>query len=391
MKVLWYMNQADGVMPWVAQGRYDVSHERMRELAVTIDEAGFYGALAVGRGTTGAGSEGMLESASLIPLTHRMRFLVPIYPGVIPVALLAQYARQFDSLSQGRLLFNQVNGTDPILERYGVYLSKSERYALSEEYFEQFKRLYAEGNDGFEGHYLKFGKVPGNRTLITLNSQRQTPHTPVWGSGASPDGIRHAGKVLDAYLTYLHRPDKLGAQIQAARHEAARHGRRLQVGTLANIIVRETEQEAWDHAQHLLDATGAQAIAQQVDARLKFREFESGGIAAMHSDDPAVQARIEALRASQVPRARDLQFSSAMWSGPSLWAPIDLQARGWGDYLIGTPQQVADKMRELRDTLGIDIFILAGWPLKEEAERTARLLLPLLQLSHDAPTLAAAA
>lgn len=382
MQVLWYMNQADGPYPWKADGRYEPTAQHMRELAQVIDQAGYYGALAVGRGTTGAGSEGLIESASLIALTERMRFLVPIYPGVIPVTLLVQYARMFDALSGGRLLINQINGTDPILSRYGVDLPKRERYQLSAEYFEQFSRIYAGETDAYEGRYLKFGPVPGNRTLVTLKSPRQVPHPPIWGSGASAGGIAHAGKVLDAYLTYLHHPDKLAAQIAAAREAAAANGRTLRIGTLATVIVRETEQEAWAHAQWLLERTGAKALGEQIDARMKFREFEAGGFAAMRSEDAATQARIDRLRDGGVPEARELESSPQIWSGPSLWAPIDFEGRGWGDYLIGSAEQVARRMRDLQRTLGIDIFILAGWPLIDEAKRAAQLLLPLLDLDH---------
>lgn len=388
MKILWYINHADGPHPWYDDGRPTSSPEHIRALAQTIDRCGFYGALTVGPGTTGAGSEGWIESASLINLTTQMRFLIPIYPGIIPPTLLAQYARQFDALSNGRLIFNQVNGTDPILDRYGIRLPKNERYQLSTEYFAAFKRLYAGDEQAYEGKYFRYGAAPANRTTIRLSQESQRPRTPIWGSGASVPGISHAGKTLDAYLTYLHHPEKLALQIHGTRTAARENGRSITIGTLTNIILRDTEEEAWEHAQWLLDTTGAAGLARQIDTRLKFREFEAGGFTELRSPDPAIQARIESLRQGIVPRARDLEVSPQLWAGPSIWGPLDFEGRGWGVYLIGTAAQIAKRMKQLQHSLGIDIFILAGWPLTEEAERVAQQLLPLLELDHASSTIA---
>ena len=51
---------------------------------------------------------------------------------------------------------------------------------------------------------------------------------------------------------------------------------------------------------------------------------------------------------------------------------------------MGDPQTVAQRMREYAD-LGIDSFILSGYPHLEEAYRVKELLFPLLNLKHDDP------
>jgi alkanesulfonate monooxygenase len=387
-KILWYINHSDGPYPWKPEGRIPFSLQGMRDLAIAIDTAGFYGALAVGSGVVNAGSEALVETANFIPLTKTMRFLIPIYPGVTPPAQFAQQARQFDEWSGGRLLINQVNGTDPILLRNGIDVKHDERYTMSAEYFDIFKKIYAGDSSGHDGKYFKVGPAPAARVLIEdQHAPYQYPHTPVWGSGASPAGIEHAGKVLDSYMTYLHAPQKLGVQIRAARASAAKHGRSLRVGTLANIIVRETEDQAWAHAQWLLEQVGVAHLVSQIDARLKFREFQPDGFDGLSSEDPKIQARIDALRNGRLPDARDLESSPNIWAGPSIWSALDILDKGWGSYLVGSAEQVAKRMNELRDELGIDTFILAGWPLKAEAERVAKILLPLLDLDDSLPVL----
>jgi alkanesulfonate monooxygenase len=64
---------------------------------------------------------------------------------------------------------------------------------------------------------------------------------------------------------------------------------------------------------------------------------------------------------------------------PNLWAGIGLVRGGAGTALVGDPHQVAERMREYM-ALGIDRFILSGYPHLEECYRFAELVFPLLPL-----------
>ncbi len=66
---------------------------------------------------------------------------------------------------------------------------------------------------------------------------------------------------------------------------------------------------------------------------------------------------------------------------PNLWAGVGLVRGGAGTALVGDPETVATRIREYAD-LGIDTFILSGFPHLEEAYRVAELLFPLLGLSQ---------
>jgi alkanesulfonate monooxygenase len=66
---------------------------------------------------------------------------------------------------------------------------------------------------------------------------------------------------------------------------------------------------------------------------------------------------------------------------PNLWAGVGLVRGGAGTALVGDPEQVATRMREYQ-SLGIDSFILSGYPHLEEAYRFAELVMPLLPLAH---------
>lgn len=75
-------------------------------------------------------------------------------------------------------------------------------------------------------------------------------------------------------------------------------------------------------------------------------------------------------------KLRDLEVS------PNLWAGIALVTGGAGTALVGRPEIVADRLREYAD-LGIETFILSGYPHLEEAYRVAETLFPLLPIVEE--------
>ena len=69
---------------------------------------------------------------------------------------------------------------------------------------------------------------------------------------------------------------------------------------------------------------------------------------------------------------------------PNLWAGVGLVRGGAGTALVGDRETVAKRMLEYAD-LGIETFILSGYPHLEESYRAAELLFPLLPLSDSEP------
>src|SRR5437764_4755177 len=134
LKILWHLNPYDGPYPWNPDGMLPYDANCMRDTAIAADKAGYYGALTVGKNA-------FVEVSSFIPLTKNLRYLVPVYPGQYPPALLVQMAQTYDELSNGRLIFNQVNGTDLNLPQYGVFVRSDDRYEMSAEYWSIFKKL----------------------------------------------------------------------------------------------------------------------------------------------------------------------------------------------------------------------------------------------------------
>ncbi|MFX6544496.1 LLM class flavin-dependent oxidoreductase, partial [Acinetobacter baumannii] len=66
---------------------------------------------------------------------------------------------------------------------------------------------------------------------------------------------------------------------------------------------------------------------------------------------------------------------------PNLWAGVGLVRGGAGTALVGDPETVAARIKEYQE-IGVDTFIMSGYPHLEEAYRFAELVFPLLSLAH---------
>jgi alkanesulfonate monooxygenase len=374
VRIMWYINGTDGTVPWQREYRVTPSLSHLRSVASALDQLGFYGALSTAR-----------ETIALVGDTERLRFMIPEYPGVKPPALLAEEAQVFDHYSGGRLIFNQVNGADPVLARYGRFASKAERYGISEQYWQLVRSLYLDNADAFDGEHFQLGP----RYKPPIAGPRQRGGVPVWGTGASAEGIAHAAEVLDVYLSFLAETDLLAHTFGTMRDAAAAKGRSIPVGVLASVIVRDTDEEAWAHFEWQLSCTDPAEMARLADRNL--RSFGFGPLAEMSSVNPQVQARVDALRSGRVPGRAELEFAPGLAAGLTTWTsgepPFDIAGKGSGNYLIGSPETVAGLITELTARLDVDTWILSGWPLAAEAQRFARQVMPLLDVRPYEPPL----
>jgi alkanesulfonate monooxygenase len=180
---------------------------------------------------------------------------------------------------------------------------------------------------------------------------------PLYFGGSSDAGIAVAASHVDKYLTWGEPPSQVAEKIAKVRAAAARNGRTLTFGIRLHVIVRETSDEAWAAANALISHVDDKAVetAQQAFSRM----------------DSVGQQRMAALHGGRRDR---LEIS------PNLWAGVGLVRGGAGTALVGDPPTVANRIAEYQ-ALGIDTFIMSGYPHLEEAYRFAELVFPLLDRS----------
>ncbi|EPD38557.1 alkanesulfonate monooxygenase [Delftia acidovorans CCUG 274B] len=358
MQVFWFIpTHGDSRYLGTAEGARPLSHDYVKQVAIAADSLGYEGVLI----PTGRSCEDpWVVASSLIPVTRRLKFLVAVRPGLHQPSLAARMAASFDRLSGGRLLINLVTGGDRAeLEGDGVFLDHAQRYEQSAEFIRIWREILERSHEGgtldYEGQHLS---VKGAKLLFP---PLQKPYPPVYFGGSSEAAHDLAAEQVDAYLTWGEPPAEVAKKIADVREKAARHGRSVKFGIRLHVIVRETEDEAWADADRLISRLKDETVVQ---AQAAFARMDSEG-----------QRRMAALHAGGSHRTRaELEIS------PNLWAGVGLVRGGAGTALVGDAQTVADRIKEYAD-LGIDTFVLSGYPHLEEAYRFAELVFPLLPLS----------
>jgi alkanesulfonate monooxygenase len=347
MKFLWFIPTfGDGRYLASARGARDTNLGYVHQIAQAVDELGYYGALLPTGRTC---DDPWIVASALIPLTQRMRFLVAIRPGLMSPTISARMVATFDRYSAGRLLLNVVTGGDPVeLAGDGLHLKHEERYALTDEFLSIFRRVLAGKAVDHTGKYLDVHDAKLYRSGL------QKPYPEIWFGGSSTAGHQVAAEHVDVYLTWGEPPADVASKLAEVQALAAVRGRKLRFGLRVHVIVRETEKEAWAAAHDLIRYVTDESIAA---AQKSFARFDSVG-----------QKRMAKLHDG---RRESLEIS------PNLWAGVGLVRGGAGTALVGDPETVAARLQEYA-SLGIDTFILSGYPHLEEAYRVAELLFPLL-------------
>ena len=354
LNALWFIpTHGDGRYLGTTLGGRATDFDYLAQVARAADSLGYYGVLL----PTGRSCEdSWVVASALAPLTKDLRFLVAVRPGLSSPTLAARMTATLDRISNGRLLINIVTGGDPTENAAdGLFLDHDARYEVTREFLEIYRALLAGEHVDYAGKHLRV------EDAHLLFKPVQSPSPPIYFGGSSAAGIDVAAEHVDKYLTWGEPPAAVAAKIAQARAAAAARGRKISFGLRIHIIARETTQEAWAAADRLISHLSDESVAaaQKVFARL----------------DSVGQRRMSELHGG---RRDKLEVS------PNLWAGVGLARGGAGTALVGDGDTVAERLQEYAD-LGVDTFILSGYPHLEEAYRVAELVLPKLKLAHGRP------
>ena len=317
------------------------SWEHCRNIALTAEAGGFDNLLLPSGYALGIDS--VAFGASIAPLLKRMKLLLAVRCGEMWPPQLARQIATLDQMLGGRLTVNIISSDLP-----GETLASAPRYQRTLEYMELLNQLLSGQAVDYQGEFYKL-KLDAPRISKTLKRR-----VPLYFGGLSEDAREAAAKGCDVYLMW---PDTIGAVkeiVDDMTARAAKHGRRLKFGYRVHVVVRETEAEARDAASRLLS---------------KLDDAEGEAIRAKSLDSASYGVRRQAeLRAGA---------GHDGYAEDNLWTGIGRARSGCGAAIVGDPDQVLAKLNAYRE-MGMEAFILSGYPHAAEADLFARHVLPKL-------------
>jgi alkanesulfonate monooxygenase len=275
--------------------------------------------------------------------TDRIRLLVAMRCGELWVPQLARQIATLDRMSGGRLTVNVISSEMP-----GEALDGPARYRRTSETMAALRALLDGSPVNADGEFVRFDLEPPRITTVSGRCP------PLYFGGLSEEAREVAAEHADVYLMWPDTLDRIAEVIADLTARAARHGRRLRFGYRVHVVVRPTEAEARAAAERIVgaldDATGAAIRARSLDSASTGvrRQAELRGAAA---DDGFVEEH--------------------------LWTGIGRGRSGCGAAIVGDPDQVVAKLEAYR-ALGIEAFILSGYPHRDECRRVGEWVLPHL-------------
>jgi alkanesulfonate monooxygenase len=287
------------------------------------------------------GLDTVAMAAALARVTSRIKLLTAIRIGENHPPQLARQIATLQHLADGRVDINVISS-----DLAGETLASGPRYERTLEVMALLDDLASGRHTARHGSFYDL-QVAAPRIATG-------PRPPFYFGGLSPEARDVAARAADVYLMWPDTMDQVAAVIADLRARAAAYGRTLRFGYRVHVIVRETAAAARAAAAHLVAA-----LDDDTGTAIRQRSLDAGSVGVARQGD---------LRAA----ADDDGYVE-----PHLWTGIGRARSGCGAALVGSPEQILDTLHAYQ-ALGIDAFILSGYPHLDECRRVGELLLPHL-------------
>lgn len=345
----WVPNVSGGLVVSKIEQRTSWDIDYNRKLAQLAEENGFEYALSQIRFTAGYGADFQHEpvafSHALLAATKRLKLIIALLPGPWNPAIAAKQIATIDQLSEGRTAINIVSGwfKGEFSAIGEPWLEHDERYRRSEEFIRALKGIWTEDNFTFKGDFYRFN----NYTLKPKPLAQ--PHPEIFQGGSSRAARDMAARVSDWYFTNGNSVEGIKNQIEDLRAKATAEGRTVKIGVNAFIIARDTEEEA----KAVLNEIVAKA---DVDAVHAFgHEAKQAGKSSPEGEGNWAKSTFEDL----------VQYND-----------------GFKTNLIGTPQQIAERIVALKN-VGVDLILSGFLHFHEEVEYFGKYVLPIVRALEE--------
>jgi alkanesulfonate monooxygenase len=325
----------------VPDGALQSSWEHCRGIALGAEEAG-YDNLLLPSGYA-MGIDSVAFAAGIAPLLRRMRLLVAVRMGEMWPPQLARQLATIDQMLGGRLTINIISSGLP-----GEELESAPRYRRTLEIMRVLRDLLDGKSVDLHGEFVD----------LALDPPRLRPAAgrcpPFYFGGLSEAAREVAAQAADVYLMWPDTMAGVEAVVADMRARAARYGRELRFGYRAHVIVRATEAEARAAARRLISR-----LDDDTGERIRRRSLDTTSAGTIRQNE-----------------LRDTADADG-YAEPGLWTGIGRARSGAGAAIVGDPGQVLAKLRGYAG-LGMEAFILSGYPHAAEGDLFARHVLPHL-------------
>ncbi|MEO1405786.1 MAG: LLM class flavin-dependent oxidoreductase, partial [Pseudomonadota bacterium] len=246
---------------------------------------------------------------------------------------------------EGRLTVNIISSDFP-----GEVAESAYRYQRSREVVQILKQAWTQDEINFKGDVYTF---EGLTTAPAIPYQTGGPL--LYFGGYSPSALELCGEHCDVYLMWPETKDQLAERMKAVHAVAEKYDRVIDYGLRVHVIVRDTEAEAREYADHLVSR-----LDDEYGQLIRNRAHDSTSLGVSH------QAR-----------ARELADKFG-YVEPHLWTGIGRARSGCGAALVGSADQVLSEIEEYKK-MGIRAFIFSGYPHIDECKSFGARVLPELK------------
>lgn len=313
-----------------------------RQIALAAERLGFSNLLLPTSWMVG--QEVIPFAAGVAPDLQRINLLTAIRCGELYPPMLARSLASLDHLLKGRLTINIINSDLP-----GYREDANFRYQRCAETIQILKQAWTQERIEHDGPI--YGKI----SLDAAPTKPFQQGGPLLYFGGTSDGARDVcARYCDVFLMWPETEESLYANMQDVVERAGRYGRTVDFGLRIHVIVRETETEARAWSDHIMS---------------KFDPVKGAALKAASQSSWSLGVR----RQNELREGADAEG----FAEPLLWTGINKARSGAGAALVGSREQIVDKLNRYMD-MGIRAFIFSGYPLLDEADYFARLVLPHL-------------
>lgn len=264
-------------------------------------------------------------AAALAAVTHRLELMVAVRPTFHNPALLAKQAANIDHISNGRVSLNVVSSWwAEEAKKYGVQFDQhDDRYARTSEWLDVVDQAWKQDHVTYHGKYYRVDD------LILQPKPVSRPRPVIYAGGESEAAKNLIAQKCDAYVMHGDPPERIRAKIKDLSERRERFGLPpMQFGVAAYAVVRDSEAEAQKELRRITD------VNQNAAGYGNYQQW---------------------LANTQLDQRVSLEDYS-------------VSNRGLRSGLVGTPEQVRERIAEFEDA-GTNLLLLQFSPQLEEMER----------------------